>query len=53
MQGSEKAVREALLVLHMDPDIEHVTDFAKIAAGGAMRAPALVVDGQMLPSGRV
>ena len=49
----EAAVREALAELGMDATIDHVTDFAQIAAYGVMTTPALVVDGQVVSSGRV
>ena len=37
----------------MDTEIEHVTDFAKIAAHGVMTTPALVVDGKVVSYGKV
>lgn len=37
----------------MDTEIEHVTDFAKIAAYGVMTTPALVVDGKVVSYGKV
>lgn len=49
----EAAAREALARLGLDTDIEHVTDFAQIAACGVMATPALVVDGKVLSAGRV
>ena len=49
----EAATAEALKQLKMDPTIEHVTDFAKIAAYGVMSTPALVVDGQVVSYGKV
>lgn len=49
----EAAVLEALKELGMDTRIEHVRDFAQIAALGVMSTPALVVDGKLLSSGRV
>jgi small redox-active disulfide protein 2 len=49
----EKAVREALAELGMDTQVEHVTDFAQIAAFGVMSTPALVVDGKVVSFGRV
>ncbi len=51
--GLEEAVRAALEELGMDTAIDHVTDFAQIAAYGVMSTPALVVDGKVLSSGRV
>lgn len=49
----EEAVRAALEELGMDPAIDHVTDFAQIAAYGVMTTPALVVDGRVVSYGRV
>ena len=37
----------------MDTEIEHVTDFGKIAAYGVMTTPALVVDGKVVSYGKV
>ena len=49
----ESAVRSALEELGMDTTIEHVTDFAQIAAYGVMSTPALVVDGKVVSYGKV
>ena len=49
----EHSTREALEELGMPTDIEHVTDFVKIAAYGVMTTPALVVDGQVVSYGKV
>ena len=49
----EKATREALAELGMDTTIDHVTDFAQIAAYGIMSTPALVVDGKVVSYGKV
>lgn len=49
----ENAVREALAELGMDTTIDHVTDFAQIAAYGVMTTPALVVDGKVVSYGKV
>lgn len=49
----ESATKEALAELGMDTTIEHVTDFAQIAAYGVMTTPALVVDGKVLSYGKV
>jgi len=49
----EAAVRAALEQLGMDADIEHVADFARIAAYGVMTTPALVIDGKVVSSGKV
>ena len=37
----------------MDTTIDHVTDFAQIAAYGVMTTPALVVDGKVVSYGKV
>ncbi len=49
----EASVLEALKELGMDTTIEHVRDFAQIAAWGVMSTPALVVDGKVVSSGKV
>ena len=48
----EAATKAALESLGMDTTIEHVTDFAKIAAYGVMTTPALVVDGKVVSYGK-
>lgn len=47
------ATKAALEQLGMDATIDHVTDFAQIAAYGVMTTPALVVDGKVVSYGRV
>ncbi len=49
----EAAVCAALTELGMDPTVDHVTDFTKIAAYGVMSTPALVVDGTVVSYGKV
>ncbi len=49
----EEAVRAALAELGMETTIDHVTDFAQIAAYGVMTTPALVVDGKVVSFGKV
>ena len=49
----EKATREAVAALGIDAEIEKVTDYAAIVGYGVMRTPALVVDEQVVLSGRV
>ncbi len=49
----ETATKAALLQLGMDTVIDHVTDFAQIAAYGVMTTPALVVDGKVVSYGKV
>lgn len=49
----EQATLEALAELDMETTIDHVTDFAQIAAYGVMTTPALVVDGKVVSYGKV
>lgn len=49
----EKVTREAVTALGIDATFEKVTDFADIAAYNIMRTPGLVVDDQVVMSGRV
>ena len=49
----ELITREALAELGIQAKIEHVTDFARIAACGVMTTPALVIRGKVVVSGRV
>lgn len=49
----ERVTREAVTILGLDAHIEKVTDYAAIAGYGVMRTPALVVDEQVVLSGRV
>ena len=49
----EEATKAALEKLNMDTTIDHVTDFAQIAAYGIMTTPALVVDGKVVSYGKV
>ena len=48
----EENTRAALKQLGMDTAIDHVTDFAHIAAMGVMTTPALVVDGKVVLYGK-
>lgn len=49
----EAATREAVDRLGLDATFEKVTDPAEIASWGVMRTPALVVDDEVVLSGRV
>lgn len=49
----EAAAKTALEQLNMDTAIDHITDFAQIAAYGVMTTPALVVDGKVVSYGKV
>lgn len=48
----EAAVKEALIQLGVDADVEDVTDYSKIASYGVMSTPALVVDGKVVSYGK-
>jgi small redox-active disulfide protein 2 len=52
-QTLEKRTAEAIQLLGLDAPIEKVTDFAAIAAYGVMTTPALVVNEQVVVTGRV
>lgn len=49
----EAATRQAVDDLGIDATFDHVTDPGQIASWGVMRTPALVVDDQVVISGRV
>ncbi len=49
----EDNVKKALEQLGRDTMIEHVTDFAQIAAYGVMSTPALVVQDKVISYGKV
>ncbi|MHA6522876.1 thioredoxin family protein [Tessaracoccus sp. G1721] len=49
----EKNTRDALATLGLEATVEKVTDYADIAGYGIMRTPGLVVDEQVVLSGRV
>jgi len=49
----EQLTRNAAAELEINCDIQKVTDFKEIASYGAMRTPALIVDGQLKVSGRI
>ena len=49
----EKAAKQAVADLGIEATFEKVTDYADIASYGVMRTPGLVVDEQVLVSGRV
>ena len=49
----EKATRQAVDELGLTATFEKVTDYADIATYGIMRTPGLVVDDEVVLSGRV
>lgn len=52
-QSLEAATKEALMEMDRDISIDHVTDFAQIAAYGVMTTPALVIDEKVVSYGKV
>lgn len=48
----ESAAKEALQELGIESAIEHVTDFAQIAAYGVMTTPALVINEKVVSYGK-
>lgn len=52
-QTLEARTREALEALGITADIDEVTDYAEIAGHGVMKTPGLVVDDDVVVSGRV
>lgn len=48
----EKATLTALAELGMETTVDHVTDFAQIAAYGVMTTPALVIEGTVVSCGK-
>ncbi|MBU3994700.1 MAG: TM0996/MTH895 family glutaredoxin-like protein [Actinobacteria bacterium] len=49
----EKRTKEALTELGQEAEVSKVTDYAEIAAYGVMQTPALVIDEQVVVSGKV
>jgi small redox-active disulfide protein 2 len=49
----EKIVREAVTEAGVGAEIEHVTDFKKIAAYGVFGTPAVVIDGEVKSVGKI
>ncbi|HMS13692.1 MAG TPA: thioredoxin family protein [Microthrixaceae bacterium] len=52
-QTLESLTRDGIAELGLDAAFEHVTDPAEIASWGVMSTPALVVDDEVVLSGRV
>lgn len=49
----EKITKDALLELKLVIDVDHITDFVKIASYGVMSTPALVINGKVVAYGKV
>lgn len=49
----EKHVHEALNILDVKASVEHVTDIDQIVEYGVMSTPALVVNGNVLSTGKI
>lgn len=52
-QTLEARTSEALRELGLDADIDEVTDYGEIAGYGVMKTPGLVIDDDVVVSGRV
>jgi small redox-active disulfide protein 2 len=52
-QTTESRVKSACAELDLAADISHVTNIAEILDLGVMRTPAVVIDGEIVVSGRV
>ncbi len=52
-QNTERNVIDACAALDLAADISHVTNIADILDLGVMRTPAVVIDGEVVISGRV
>jgi small redox-active disulfide protein 2 len=49
----EKIVKEAVAEMGAAADIEHVTDFKRIAEYGVFSTPSVVVDGEVKSVGKI
>ncbi len=52
-QQLEANAKEAIATLNLEATVLHVTDPMKIAERGAMKTPALVINGQLVSQGKV
>ncbi|MFR1687860.1 MAG: thioredoxin family protein [Massilimicrobiota timonensis] len=49
----EESVKKAIEELNLNLEIEHITDFSKIASYGVMSTPAFVLNGEVVSFGKV
>ena len=49
----EAAAHEAVTMTGVSAEIQHVTDYADIAAKGVMNTPGVIIDGRIMSTGRV
>jgi len=52
-ESTEKVVKDALVDLNLEAEVVKVTDYKDMAQLGVRLTPAIVVDGQIVLSGRV
>ncbi len=52
-QQLEKMIRETLVESGAEADVEHVTDFKRIAEYGVFNTPAVVVNGEVKSVGKI
>lgn len=52
-RATEDNVRKALAELHIEAEVAHVTDVREFAKRGVMLTPGLVVDGNVVSTGRI
>ena len=52
-QNTEKVIHQAVGELQLKATVEHVSDYAEIARLGVRITPAVLLDGQIILSGRV
>jgi small redox-active disulfide protein 2 len=52
-QRLEKNAREAVAIVGVEAEVLHVTDPREIVGRGVMSTPGLVIDGQVVSTGRI
>lgn len=51
--STEKNVKEALRQLRKEVEVEHLTDMREISKRGVMFTPAVIIDGEIVTSGKI